>query len=91
MATISLSYLTSAVNARALLRFLLSSRTTRIRYRLASPPSPVAASSLAGPRWWPSMASCWPFPSSPNSSLPGVPDEHRRNLPLDFFPVVGQF
>lgn len=36
MAAISLSYLTSAVNARALLRFLLSSRATRIRYRLAS-------------------------------------------------------
>ena len=36
MAAISLSYLTSAVNARAVLRFLLSSRATRIRYRLAS-------------------------------------------------------
>lgn len=36
MAAISLSYLTSAVNARAFLRFLLSSRATRIRYRLAS-------------------------------------------------------
>ena len=36
MAAISLSYLTSAVNARALLQFLLSSRATRIRYRLAS-------------------------------------------------------
>lgn len=36
MATISLSYLTSAVNARTFLRFLLSSRATRIRYRLAS-------------------------------------------------------
>lgn len=34
MAAISLSYLTSAVNARALLRFLLSSRATH--YRLAS-------------------------------------------------------
>lgn len=36
MAAISLSYLTSAVNARTFLRFLLSSRATRIRYRLAS-------------------------------------------------------
>lgn len=36
MAAISLSYLTSAVNARAFLRLLLSSRATRIRYRLAS-------------------------------------------------------
>lgn len=36
MAAISLSYLTSAVNARAFLRFLLSSRATRIRYRLTS-------------------------------------------------------
>lgn len=36
MAAISLSYLTSAVNARAFLQFLLSSRATRIRYRLAS-------------------------------------------------------
>ena len=36
MAAISLSYLTSAVNARTFLQFLLSSRATRIRYRLAS-------------------------------------------------------
>lgn len=36
MAAISLSYLTSAVNARALLRFLLSSRFLRLRYRLLS-------------------------------------------------------
>lgn len=36
MAALSLSYLTSAVNARAFLRFLLSSRATRIRYRLTS-------------------------------------------------------
>lgn len=36
MAAISLSYLTSAVNARAFLRFLLSSRATCIRYHLAS-------------------------------------------------------
>ncbi len=36
MAAISLSYLTSVVNARAFLQFLLSSRATRIRYRLAS-------------------------------------------------------
>lgn len=36
MAAISLSYLTSAVNARAFLRLLLFSRATRIRYRLTS-------------------------------------------------------
>ena len=34
MAAISLSYLTSAVNVRAFLRFLLSSRYLRLRYRL---------------------------------------------------------
>lgn len=36
MAAFSLSYLAPVVNARAFLRFLLSSRFTRIRYRLAS-------------------------------------------------------
>lgn len=36
MAAISLSYLTPAVNARAFLQFLLSSRFLRFRYRLQS-------------------------------------------------------
>lgn len=36
MAEFSLSYLAPVVNAQAFLRFLLSSRFTRFRYRLAS-------------------------------------------------------
>ncbi|WP_294624798.1 hypothetical protein [uncultured Bilophila sp.] len=72
MAAISLSYLTSAINARVFLRCLLSSHARRIRYRLASPLTRWAALvAFLGVLWAVSLAP---------ELFAGVRNDSRRSL-----------